>query len=125
MTVMSILPASTTVLALGFLTACAQAMSSGPMEFKCDSPSPPFDKGQTFMVKLNPVSNFVDVGQYQFAEVNVSPEQRRQGWRRWSTNSDRNGNANSWTELNIQTGELRYIGMNEEVELRSRCSQVK
>ena len=77
------------------------------------------------MVKLNPVSNFVDVGQYQFAEVNVSPEQRRQGWIRWSTNSDRNGNANSWTELNIQTGELRYIGMNEEVELRSRCSQVK
>jgi hypothetical protein len=122
---MFIQPASIAVFALGVLTACGQAMSSGSMKFRCDSPSPPFDKGQTFMVTLNPGSNVVDVGQYQFAEVKVSPEQRRQGWRRWSTNSDRNGKANSWTELNIQTGELRYIGMNEEVELRSHCSQVK
>ena len=114
-----------TVVALGLLTACGQAIGSGPTEFKCDSPSPPFDKGQIFTIIFNPGSNFVDVGQYQFTKDTVSKAKRQQGWRRWITNTNRAGTANSWNELNIKTGELRYIGINGQVELRSRCLQVK
>ena len=114
-----------TVVALGLLTACGQAIGSGPTEFKCDSPSPPFDKGQIFTIIFNPGSNYVDVGQYQFTKDTVSKAKRQQGWRRWTTNTDRKGKANSWTELNIKTGELRFIGISGQVELRSRCSQVK
>ncbi len=117
-------PRSITVVALGLLTACGQAMGSGPIEFKCDSPSPPFDKGQTYTVILNPGSNYVDVGQYQFSKDTVSKEKLQQGWTRWITNADREGKANSWTELNIKTGELKDIGINGQVELRSRCSQI-
>lgn len=122
---MSIHPRSITVVALGLLTACGQAMGSGPMEFKCDSPSPPFDKGQTYTVIFNPGSNYVDVGQYQFTKDTVSKEKYQQGWKRWTTNADRKGKANRWTELNIKTGELRYININGQVELLSHCSQVK
>ena len=123
---MSIHPRSITFFALGLLAACGQAMSTrGFIEFKCNSPSPPFDKGQSYTVMFNPGSNYVAVGQYQFSKVSLSQAERQQGWRRWRTNSDRYGNANSWSQLNIKTGELRYIGNNGQVELRSRCSQVK
>ena len=123
---MLINPCSTTVFALGLLAACGQAMSSsGLMEFKCDSPFHPFDKEHSYTVIFDPDSNYVDVGQYQFVKVSVSQEQRQQGWRRWRTNSDRYGKANSWSELNITTGELRYIGINGQVDLRSLCSPVK
>ena len=122
----SINPRSITFFALGLLAACGQAMSTRElMEFKCNSPSPPFEKGQSYTIMLNPGSNYVAVGQYQFGKVSVSQAERQQGWRRWRTNSDRYGNANSWSELNIKTGELRYIGNKGQVELRSRCLQVK
>ena len=122
---MSIHSRSITVVALGLLTACGQAMSSGPREFKCDSPSPPFDKGQTYSVMFNPSSDYVDVGQYQFTKDTISNEKSQQGWIRWISNTGREGKANSWTELNVKTGELRYIGINGQVELRSRCSEMK
>ena len=99
--------------------------SGGLMEFKCDSPFPPFDKEHSYTVMFDPDSNYVAVGQYQFVKVSVSEEQLQQGLRRWRTNSDRYGTANSWSELNIKTGELRYIGINGQVELRSLCSPVK
>ena len=88
-------------------------------------PPPPFDKGQTYTVILNLGSNYVDVGQYQFSKDTVSKEKLQQGWTRWITNADREGKANSWTELNIKTGELKDIGINGQVELQSLCSQVK
>ena len=94
------------------------------MEFKCESPSPPFEKGETYVVIFNPDSNRVEVGQYQFREEIIPQEKRQQGWRRWSTNSDRYGNVNSWNELNIKTGELRYIGINGQIKFRTSCSQV-
>ena len=80
--------------------------------------------GETHTVEFNPGSNQVEVGQYQYREETVSQDKRNQGWRRWSTNSDRYGKVNSWNELNIKTGELRYIGMNGQIKFSSSCSQV-
>ena len=120
----SIHPHPLTIFALSLLAACGQATSHGAMKFKCESPSPPFDKGETHTVEFNPGSNQVEVGQYQYREETVSQDKRNQGWRRWSTNSDRYGKVNSWNELNIKTGELRYIGMNGQIKFRSSCSQV-
>ena len=113
------------VFTLGLLTACGSAISSGPTEFKCDAPSPPFPKGQTYTIIFNPESNYVKVGQYQFTKEIVSNEKYQQGWRRWATNSDREGTPNSWTELNINTGDLIDIGIDSQAGTPSRCSRVK
>ena len=116
---------SITVVALGLLTACSQAMSSDPRVFICDLPSPPFNKGKTFMVTITPGSNRVAVGQYSLYVDPLPKEKRQQGWRRWISNAGADGNANSWEELNIKTGEYRYIGINGQVESRGQCSQEK
>ena len=61
---------------------------------------------------------------YRFNEVPVSQEKRQQGWRRWISNAGADGIANSWEELNIKTGEYRYIGINGQVS-QGQCSQEK
>lgn len=116
---------SIAIIAFALLTACGPAISSGPTKFKCDSPSPPFPEGESFTIILNPELNYVEVGQYQFAKELVTKEKYQQGWRRWATNSDREGKANSWNELNINTGELIDIGIDGQIEPSSRCSRMK
>lgn len=123
---------SITVISLGLLTACSQAMSGDPRVFICDS----FKEGQKDRVTLMPESKRVDVrdafpnpknsdGAYLYYEEPVSQEKRQQGWRRWITNAGARGIANSWNELNIKTGEYRYIGINGQVESLGHCSQEK
>ena len=113
------------IIAFGLVTACGPAISSGPTEFKCDSPSPPFPKGQTYTIIFNPELSYVEVGQYQYTKEVASKEKYQQGWRRWTTNYDRQGKANSWTELNIITGELIDIGTDGQTGAPSLCSRVK
>jgi hypothetical protein len=113
------------VVSLGLLGACSQVMSGDPMVFKCDSSSPPFDKGETFMIKITPGSYSVERGQYRFNVDPLPKAKRQQGWRRWITNAGADGISNSWNELNIKTGELRYIGINGQVESLVRCLQEK
>lgn len=113
------------VVSLGLLTACSQVMSGDSMVFKCDSPSPPFDKGDTFIIKISPGSNSVERGQYRFYLDPLPKEKRQQGWRRWITNAGADGISNSWNELNIKTGELRYIGINGQIVSLVRCSLEK
>jgi len=115
---------SITIVALGLLTACSQAMSSDPRVFICDLPSPPFNKGKTSMVTITPGSNRVAVGQYSLYVDTLPKEKRQQGWRRWISNAGADGIANSWEELNIKTGEYRYIGINGQVS-QGQCSQEK
>ena len=119
------------IVALGLLTACSQAMSGDPRVFICDSLITGTQKDR---VTLMPESQQVDVRNavpdsnypdYRFNEVPVSQKKRQQGWRRWITNAGARGNANSWNELNIKTGEYRYIGINGQVESRGQCSQEK
>lgn len=116
---------SITVAALGLLGACGSAMNNAPIVFNCDS----FNKGQTYRVRLSPDSNHVDVmwgvQPYQYTEEPMSPEKVQQGWRRWVTNADRKGKANSWTELNTKSGALRHIGINGQVDSLGRCLQQK
>ncbi len=132
---------SITVVGLGLCTACSQAMSSDPRMFICDS----WEEGQKDRVTLIPESQQVDVrgtlynndtgayrpneendrGVYRYNEELLSQEKRQQGWRRWITNESALGLPNSWSELNIKTGEYRYIGINGQVESRGQCSQEK
>ena len=105
-------------------------MSGDPRVFICDSLLTGTQKDR---VTLMPESQQVDVRSavpdlnypaYRFNEVPVSQEKRQQGWRRWISNAGADGIANSWEELNIKTGEYRYIGINGQVS-QGQCSQEK
>ena len=122
---MSIHHRSIAIIAFGLLAACGPAISSGPTKFECDPPYSHFPEGQTYTIIFNPELNHVKVGQYHFTKEVVSKEKYQQGWRRWTTNYNRQGKANSWTELNINTGELIDIGIDGEVRSPSRCSRAK
>ena len=97
------------LVAIGAIAPLPLQAHDCPMVFKCGS----LERGTTFLVTLDPSTGrvLVDTGgnTFQFEQELVYQQSAQQGWRRWRTNSDRNGRANSWTELNIHTGAMKDI----------------
>ena len=108
------------ILAIGVLSpASVGAVAACPTTFKCKE-----QRGsRSYLITLDPNTGRVwldvDGNTFQFETELVRHERWQQGWRRWPSNFDRLGNANSWTELNVQTGALRDITNvgNEDVRI--------
>ena len=98
------------ILAIGVLSpASVGAVAACPTTFKCKEQG----GSRSYLITLDPNTGRVwldvDGNTFQFETELVRHERWQQGWRRWPSNFDRLGNANSWTELNVQTGALRDI----------------
>ena len=95
------------------------------MVFNCDSLS----NGQAYRVSFNESDKgHVEVmsGEqpYRFEEASIDSKEAGEGWRRWITNTSRDGVANSWTELNVKTGALRLIDIDGQINLKGQCLRV-
>ena len=113
------------IAAAGLVTGCWQGVKGETMVFNCDSLS----NGQAYRVTFSESDEgHVEVmsGEqpYRFEEASIGRKETGEGWRRWVTNTSRDGVANSWTELNTKTGALRLIDIDEKVDQKGHCLRV-
>lgn len=113
------------ITAAGLITGCGQEVKGGTMVLNCDSLS----NGGVYRVTFRKSdAGHVEVmsGEqpYRFEEVSIGRKAAGEGWRRWITNTSRDGVANSWSELNTKTGALRLIDIDGNVELQGSCLRV-
>ena len=106
----------------GLIAGCGQGVKGETIVFNCD----PLSNGQIYQVTFRKGdSDHVEVMSgkqpYRFEEVNIDKKEAEEGWRRWITNTSRDGVANSWSELNTKTGALRLIDIDGNVELQGSC----
>ena len=110
------------IAAAGLMAGCGQGVKGETMVFNCDSLS----NGRVYRVTFSESDEgHVEVmsGEqpYRFEEVSIDRKEAGEGWRRWVTNTSRDGVANSWTELNIKTGALRLIDIDGNIDLQGSC----